>query len=77
MANRRCAYTQAEIRDAETGLNMVALVDEDEAGYWATTYVGDLEYCEGVAKSINEAFGLTQEDVSAIVASSFAASMRS
>jgi hypothetical protein len=77
MAKRRCAYAQAEIRDKETGLNTVALIDEDEPGYWPTTYVGDLEYCQGVAKSINEAYGLTKEDVDTIVLSSFAASMRS
>lgn len=76
MSKRRCAYAQSEIRDKETGAVMVALIDEDEAGYWPTTYLGDLGYCKGVAKSINDAYGLTTEDVDEIVSSSFRASVR-
>lgn len=74
-AKRRCAYVQPEIRD-EKGDIMVALVDEDESGYWPTTYTGTLEYCDEVAKSINDAFGLSHEDINEIVSSSFRAAVR-
>lgn len=72
MTNRRCAYAQAAILD-DDGNHMVAMVDEGESGFWPTTYTGTLDYCEGVAESINNAYGLTRRDVLDIVSSSMAA----
>lgn len=70
-----CAYAQEGILD-ESGKHVVAYVEKDEPGYYSTTYVGDLEYVKSVAASINKSKGLSQEQVDAIVASSFAASNR-
>lgn len=68
-----CAYAQDEIRD-ERGDHMVAYVEENEPGYWPTTYTGDLAYCQAVAAEINKTRGITEERAHEIVASSMAAS---
>lgn len=70
---RWCAYAQAGITD-ERGVHVVAYVVENEAGFYETTYSGDLDYCMVIAASINVTLGLDADRVAEIVASSFKAS---
>ncbi len=57
--------------DAESrGGWVVAYVEANSPGYFATTYTGDRAYCEGVATSINESKGVDAETARQIVSSS-------
>jgi hypothetical protein len=67
---RLVAYAQEGIY-AENGIDhAVALVEENEPGYWLSTYTGTLDYCERTALSINESLGIEPDDAVRIVASS-------
>lgn len=67
-----CAYVQFEIRD-DKGNNVVVYVEEGEPGYYETTYTGDFEYVQSVAKSINESLGIDEAKMLDIVSSSLGA----
>lgn len=72
-----CAYAQEGIY-SDNGGYMVVYVEENEPGYYPTTYTADLTpeglgYVKGVAASINESRGITPERALEIVHSSFAA----
>lgn len=68
-----CAYASEAIRD-ENGDFMVVYVEEDQPGYWSTTYTGrTFDYVSRVADSINASRGITSVRVIEIVSSSFAA----
>lgn len=69
---RQVAYAQ-EGFVTKDGAWFVAIVTENEPGYNETTYTGDLDYCRGVAKAINEAKGFTAREVDDVTSSSFRA----
>lgn len=71
------AYASAGITDpADPTRHVVVYVTPGVPGYWTTTYTGTLDYCEGVARSINQGRGITDDDVRAAVISSMAAQNR-
>lgn len=70
---RIVAYAQEAIFDRDGRDHMVAFVTENEPGYNASTYTGDLDYCKAVADNINKSRGFTPDQVLDVVASSFAA----
>ena len=75
---KRRAFYVDQTMTGPDGQYVAALIDEGEAGYYSTTYTlgTDFEKAKAAVATMNEAWGLTPEDATAIVASSFAAHNR-